>query len=134
MDGDGRAVAGPTRVLSSDTSSQVGDLVVLSDGTVVAAHHELTVRGRLVDAPRLRVSRSTDGGATLGPAILVAEPFRADSPSLAADASAGPGRDRVYLASAGTRPDGSRAIFVQASAAASATTGAIRAWRWSSAR
>lgn len=111
-----RAVSGPTRVLQNDIVNQVGEIGVLSDGTVVGTFHEIEVRGELLSAPRLWVAWSADGGASLAPSTLVAEHFRADSPALAVDGSAGPSRDRVYLASAGVRADGSRAVFVLASA------------------
>lgn len=80
----GRTWSGPRAAVRSSIDSQVGAIDVLPDGALVAAFHELTHGGDILDAPRAWVVRSDDGGRTWSAPALVHQNFLADSPDLLA--------------------------------------------------
>jgi len=92
-------------VLHNNFGNTPGSAVITSGGTFVGAFHEIEVNRRFLDSPRLWVVRSDDGGATISHPFLVTENFRADSPHLAIDRSAGPFRDRIYASWSAARPE-----------------------------
>ncbi|MBC8089540.1 MAG: exo-alpha-sialidase [Phycisphaerae bacterium] len=109
----GRTLSAPVRVLPNNFGNQVGGIGVLSDGAVVATFHEIDVNNAFLTSPRLWAVRSTNGGATVDGPFLIAENFLADSPDLVVDPSAGPFRDRVYVASTGRLPTGRSVVFLR---------------------
>ena len=100
----GDTFEGPVRVMANDFKNKSGDLVVLSDGTVVATFHELFHGADPVESPRLWSVRSRNGGRSLSTPSLVTSGFVSLSPMLAVDRS-GPRPDRVYAAWLGLEGD-----------------------------
>ena len=80
----GRTWIGPHAAVHSSIDSQVGSIDVMPDGALIAAFHELTNAGDVLESPRAWVVRSDDGGRTWSPPALVHQNFLADSPDLIA--------------------------------------------------
>jgi hypothetical protein len=87
-----------TPYVPNNVHNQNGVPAVLSTGLVITPFHELTVRRKRVDDPRLWVTTSSDG-RTFSPASMVTGGYRAASPFLVADrAPSAAFRDRIYAA------------------------------------
>jgi hypothetical protein len=102
---DGRTFTEPI-YLSYDTfNNQVGTVVVMPDGVVVAPHFEMQLRGEFLEHPRLWATTSLDGGATVDRTYLVRPTHGIPWPSLAVDASDATHRGRLYLSWMGLKED-----------------------------
>lgn len=98
----GQVFSDPVQILPNDFNNESGNLVVLSDGTLVVPFVEFQkAGGEPLAAPRLWVAFSSDGGASLSNPHLVTEFYRGKLPHVAVDGSKGPYRDRLYLVWAG---------------------------------
>lgn len=92
------------RIVPSNLNLNTDDLVVLADGRLVVTYHDFgrSVGGRMTRAGALKTRRiwamvSSDGGHTFSVPLLATESCYARPSDMAADTSAGPYRDRLYL-------------------------------------
>ncbi len=102
----GRSFSDPAQLLPNNFNNQNGNLVVLSDGTLVVPILELGIMDadgtqRQLAAPRFWTATSNDGGESFSNPCLVTEFYPGTSPHLAADLSGGAFRDRLYAVWAG---------------------------------
>lgn len=99
-DDGGRTFGEPARVIPSNLSFNTMTGVVLSDGTLVVSFADYgrgTLAGSVwLDAPRAWTVRSPDGGKTFSAPIWMSQACNRSFPTLTADASQGPFRDRLY--------------------------------------
>ncbi|HSJ62572.1 MAG TPA: sialidase family protein [Gemmatimonadaceae bacterium] len=94
----------PVKVLPSNLNLNAEEGVVLHDGTILASFVDFqrnvdNFRGRdgMLQRRRIWMLRSTDDGRTFSPPLFVTEHCGRSAYDVAADASAGPARGRVFL-------------------------------------
>lgn len=96
----GRSFQPPARAFLSNLSLNTHTSVVLSDGTLVVPFKDYARwmdKGLLwLERERSWVLTSSDGGKTFSVPMLVSEVCSGSFPTLAADPSSGPFRDRLY--------------------------------------
>jgi hypothetical protein len=119
----GRTVSGLRYDVGASADAMNSNPVVLSDGTVVTAYRDWPADERV--RPGLGVLASRDGGQTLRETARVAARWKGGPfltfkfwfmPQLAADASSGPYRDRVYAVwEDGNGPGRGRLLFSSSS-------------------
>ena len=109
----GRSFEEPARLSHDTFNNQVGTVVVMTDGTVVAPHFEMQLRGEYLEHPRLWATTLVDGGTTVDRTYLIRPVHSIPWPSLAVDRSRGPHRDRLYISWMGVERDDR--VYVMAS-------------------
>ncbi|MGH9367834.1 MAG: sialidase family protein [Thermoanaerobaculia bacterium] len=108
-DDGGRSFREPTRVVPSNLSFNTMTGAVLSDGTLAVSFSDYERRGPSgpvwLASGRSWLLISADGGATFSAPLWISGACGRSFPSLVADESRGPGRDRLYWVCNG-RADG----------------------------
>lgn len=96
----GQSFAEPLRIFTSNLDSNTMNPVVLSDGTLLVPFSDYMRPGveksLWLERARDWALRSSDGGQTFSVPLFISESCEKVFPTLAADASAGPFKDRLY--------------------------------------
>jgi hypothetical protein len=112
-DDGGRTFGEPARVFPSNLSINTMTGVVLSDGALAVSFTDYSRPGLAgsswLDAGRSWLVSSSDGGKTFAAPVWVSQACGRSFPTLAADSSSGPFRDRLYWICNG-RADGLTAL------------------------
>jgi hypothetical protein len=114
-DDSGRTFSSPVGLFPTDLNSNVSNMVILSDGTLILTFMDFMDSSyRLLKTRRLWVAISKNGGQTFSAPHFVAEfqvpdisvaPYYSPCHMLAVDQSPGTGNNRVYLVWNDSRPD-----------------------------